>query len=447
MQAFNGLQEKTYSSDEEENRYLKKELTELKKELKVKTALCETWKQQQDDYFELKREEQQVAKEMEIVCKELLHYKQECLVLRKKSKDLELTLKRTEKDLQEKIHVLEMEVEKLQKETSVLKNNALTSRYHREELAQKDKELLNEKKRFCDLEKQIEQMSEEKESSQLPKVVIKVRKVSKGQADKAIKRNMHLSNNLTTSKQQLVKGKQDLEKKDHIIEEKEKEYEELKQSTSHLPPPEKVKDIFECKWTIRDQRKKIRALSGAMNMYQTKAKEYKTENENLGYKAQSIKKLYLNEEIKSEDLRKGRKKSGLKQPREDKTDVPLSCDDTPLKKQDPTKITNTVRLPPICNTFQLQSEAKTVPTWSKKLAFLSAEKSNQTQANKRKQYKPEAESVPTRPKKIVYLSEEKSDQTTTIKNIHSKSKGKTGDIIFPNISTKTKTTPKKSGKI
>lgn len=87
------------SRSEEEQKRLLKELEIVKAELKVKTDFYEIWKQQQEDYLDIKRKMQQMAKAIDNLSKELVYYKQECFVLRKNRKDLEETLSRTEKFL------------------------------------------------------------------------------------------------------------------------------------------------------------------------------------------------------------------------------------------------------------------------------------------------------------------------------------------------------------
>uniref|UniRef100_A0AAQ6IP43 Uncharacterized protein n=1 Tax=Anabas testudineus TaxID=64144 RepID=A0AAQ6IP43_ANATE len=390
----------------EENKFLKNELKELKKDLNVKTVFSETWKKQQEDYLKLKKQMELVTKDRELLSKELEHYKHKCLALRKKSKDVEVTLSEEKEKLKVRVHVLEMEVEKLQKENSTLKDNAMIAKSHRGEIVQKDRELLKEKKRCCDLEEQVEKMTKEQEASETPKIVVQVHQVSEYQVTKEFERNMELSDKLMTTKQQLVKTKRQLEKKDQVIEEKQKECEDLKHSMSRLLPPERLEEIPKCKWTIRDQSKKIQALTGAMNMYQSKAEEYKKEKEILADKAENNKKLYLLERMKNLDLREALKKSGVKQPGKNKagvTELPSIFSEQELKEQDKTRKTSTIQLPPISSSFKLQAEAK---------------------------------SVHTRTKKIVYLSTQKSDQTPANENIQRKSKGKLHHICLPPISTK-----------
>lgn len=57
-----------------------------------------------------------------------LSQNEERLKLRRRIKELEVTFSRREIDLQEKIHVPEIEVEKLKKDKNILKDNAVPTK-------------------------------------------------------------------------------------------------------------------------------------------------------------------------------------------------------------------------------------------------------------------------------------------------------------------------------
>lgn len=70
---------------------------------------------------------------------------EECLKLRRKIEELEVTFSRRETDLQEKIHVLETEMEKPKKEKNILKDNAVPTKYDRGNWPKKIKNPLKRK--------------------------------------------------------------------------------------------------------------------------------------------------------------------------------------------------------------------------------------------------------------------------------------------------------------
>lgn len=400
---FFGFKPKPTRSEVEHKRLLN-ELKDVKAELKVKTDFYEIWKQQQDDYLDLKRQMQQMVKERDNLSKELVYYKQKCSELRKKSKELEATLSSTEKSLQERVHGLETKVEKIQKNKTFLKDNTVTVKYHRGELAQIDKELLKEKMRHCDLEQQLRKMTNEKEFRQSQNIIVNVPKLNKHEVFMDFQKNKHLKMHLVTTKQELAKVKERI-KKEQIKEEKQKVRGDPKQSKTQLQPKEKVQ---QCHQTIRDQSKKIQELTGTVNMYRVQAEEYKEEKVKLADETQTNKKLYLDKKMENLETREALK-SGVVQPSKDKSDVtPLPPTNGLFESKD--QLEKPIKLPAIPRKSQLGSEGK---------------------------------SVDKRPKNIVYLTAEKIDQILASENNQHKLKGKSRYTILPPISVKSVTPQRK----
>ncbi len=375
-----------YKWVEEENRSLKKEVDELRKQLQIRKDFSKGRKEEQEYFLEREEQLNQVTKERDILKKELQNYKHECFVLRKKSRDLEVAVSRQEKDLMERIHVLELEVEKFQKEKSIWENDVFRAKNHRGELAQKDKALLKEKKKCWDLEEKLERVTKEQDSCPPPNIPVSTYFGKPSDVVKVYENSLELLvAKLVTKTQQLTTKRRQVEKKDHIINEKEKKYEELKHSMSRMLPPDTLELIQECQWVIREQSKKIKDLKGEVSMFQIKAEEYKNENEKLVDKAAATKKLYLKEKRENMDLREALNKSGVKQLPGDKSgETQFLSISTVLHKQsgdkqDHAKMqtlnSNSVHLPPISNKPRVKPVHTRAPTVTKKVTYKSEHKS------------------------------------------------------------------------
>lgn len=370
-----------YQLVEGENRFLKKEVEELRKQLQIRKDFSKGWKEEREYFSEREEQLNQVTKERDILRKELVNYKHECFALRTKSRDLKVALSRQEKESMLKIHVLELEVEKFQKEKSIWESDAFRAKSHRGELAQKNKALLKEQKRCSDLEEKLERATKEPDSSPPPNIPVKMYLDKPSDLVKVYKNSPEfLFTKLVTKTQQLTTKRRQLEKKDHIINEKERKCEELKHSMSQMLPPETSELIRERQWVIREQSKKIKGLTGEVNMFKMKAEDYKNENQKLVDKAAATKKLYLKEKRQNMDLRKAFNESGVKHLPEDKSGETLlpSISDV-LHEQDHTKMqtlnTSPVHLPPISRKPEVKSVHTRAPTATKKVIFKPEHKS------------------------------------------------------------------------
>lgn len=358
-----------YKSNAEGTEFLMKELNKLKKNLQIRIDFSKSLEDKQKYFVEQEKQLNQVTKQRDILSEQLKHHKNECFVMKKKNMDLEVALSRLEKELVEK-HVYELEVEKLQMEKSNLESNLLLVKNYKEELVQKEKDLLKEKRRGADLEEQLEQAITKLDNLP-PKIAINVPLDISRDVRKAYKHNLQLQGNVTKTQQLTIKCRQ-LEKKDQVIAEKEQQCEELKHRLSRMFPPERLELIPKLQWEIRAQSKNIRALMAQVHMWQIKAEEYKSENEKLVDKVAAIKKLYLNERMHYTDLREALKRSGAKQLPEDKSGAiqvppsPSMLHKQSGEKQGHTKMqtlkSNPVCFPPISNKFQLEHDVGSAHT-------------------------------------------------------------------------------------
>lgn len=362
MEGNNLFEETTPKHQKEKTRILKNELKEAKKELQVKTSSYGNLKRQQDDYFQLKKQMGQMMEERNDIKTELLHYKQECLMLREKSKDLEVNCFRTTKDLQGKIHVLEIEVDRLHKENTILKSNAVPIKKHREEIAQKTEELLKERRSCSELQNQIDQLIKERKTTNLSNFVVKEHMVDEDKVAKEVEKNIELNKQYVTLKEQLAVMLKQLGKTDYSKWERQKH---TNHKRSQPVPPQTFEDIERRKSTLREQQKKIQTLTGAKNMYQAKVKEYKKDK--LAGEAATLQNLNHNKTVKGADLRKS-EKSSVRQPCKNK-----SVDTLPKRTinniQSQTKKVNIIQLPPSPSTLQLKSVAQSVHTQPKKMCI------------------------------------------------------------------------------
>lgn len=400
----------------EENRILRKEIQILRKQLKISRDIIKTHKEEKPFLLEQVEQLHQVTKERDVLSKQLLFYKHKYLQFRNKSTDLEVTLSRQEKDLQQEVHVLELEVEKLKKENSILEKKEVAAKSQRRELVQKGTDLLKEKRRCWDLEEKLEWAIKEKEfhrSHRNPTII----NIEAGKDRNEFEKNcqiLELKEKLIANTQKRTIMGRDLERKDREIAETKRQCEELKCSMSRLPPIETLQEIPKCKWIIREQCEKIMALKHDVNMFQQRAEEYKSEYEKLVDKFSATKKLYLNERMRNMNLTEALNKSGVQQPTEDKSgdtqhlahsDLLQKLSGSPKKQghtQTQSTKSNFTCLPPISSKCQPQCEAKSFHikplTPTKKVVVLkSEEKLDLTTKTRKIQFKGQSSHNPLPP--------------------------------------------------
>ncbi|KAI9538043.1 hypothetical protein NQZ68_019384 [Dissostichus eleginoides] len=316
----------------------------------------------------------------------MLPYKEECLLLRQKKRDLEVTIKNKEKDQREEINVYIQEVEKLRKQTRRLKEKG--SRLQEEKTGLLD-EITTHQQEKNNLHKEIEynQRREEEQKLNLQNRCSlleeraywardKVMEIHPGRTFAALGmpgthikitpeeteadlKNRELSQMLKAHCNQLDKNKE-------IIHEKERQYEELKDRTARLLPPERFDMIPKYQCVIREQSEQIKALMGQVNLHQTKAEDYKRDQEIIVEKATAYQKLYLKEKMKNNNLREYLKE-GFTKPDNKYSAIQVPAGTKVSQKQSrekhvPTKMhslkSSLACLPPITKKFQQVPEVK-----------------------------------------------------------------------------------------
>eukprot|EP00064_Thunnus_orientalis_P000806 superscaffoldBa00000047_g807 len=402
-----------FELNEEQVTYLKKDVADLKVQLKLKKDFANSWRYDKEYLIQQAEQLKQVSKERDLLSKELLHYKRQCLTLKKTNKDLRETLNKRESHLTEKSHVLELEVEKLQREKSSLENTVLIAKTNSDRLAQKDKEILRkEKKRYSDLELQLEQSRKEPEYIPESTVVFTLQFYNNGDVIKEHEEHDQLKKKLVTTKQELVAIGRQLEKSCQKIKAKERECEQLKSSIPRLLPPETIEEIPKLHRIIREQSKRIKVLMAEANVFEIKAEEYKRDKEKLVERVAEIKKMYLNEKMQKRDLEEALRRSEVQK-------VPQ---DTPRASQ----------IPMILNSIVLHKRTR------------EKQGLTESQTIKSKQKSKVQPQVPTITKKVVLKSEEKSGQTylpPIDKHIPHKTKIKTLHAPLPPITRKSQVKP------
>ena len=296
------------------------ELQNVKMQLKRRQDISKALKAKQEDFLQQAAQLDMVTKERNSLIK-MLPYKKECLLLRQTKKDLEVTIRNKEKDQREEINVYIQEVEKLRKQNRRMKEKG--SRLQEEKTGLLDERTRHQEEKN-NLHKEIEynQRREEEQSLNLQKrclllqeraewARVKVMKIHPGRtfADlgmpgtrikpeetEADLKNRELSQMLKALCNQLDKNKE-------IIHEKERQYEELKDRTARLLPPERFDMIPKYKCVIREQSEQIKALMGQVNFHQTKAEEHNGDQEKIVEKATAYQKLYLKEKMENTNLR------------------------------------------------------------------------------------------------------------------------------------------------
>ncbi|CAK6970929.1 NF-kappa-B essential modulator-like [Scomber scombrus] len=322
---------------------LQRQVKDLKKQLEIRLDLSKKWKEEKQYYIEREEELIHVIRERNLLRSQLALYKGECLSLRERTKDLEVTSTRRETELLERICFIEHQMDKTVKEKNILINNAQT---REKELEREVSVLLSEKKKYSDLEAELKMVHKELDQRVIPEPnIILNLEVTPGNEvvvkdqDKVVE----LQGKLLSKSQDLVTKTRQLEKTSRAIKEKERQCEQMKHSMARLLPPETIDEIPKLHWIIREQCKRIKALMAEVNVHNVNAEEFKIDNEKLVEKVSEIKSLYIKEKMHNADMREALQKSGVIKvpqntnilPPSSKTVFPPSSDKQRKEKQGP----------------------------------------------------------------------------------------------------------------
>ncbi|KAI3371688.1 hypothetical protein L3Q82_024249, partial [Scortum barcoo] len=293
----------------EENRLLKVDLHQVRKQLETRKEQYKIRKEEQQHFFKQQEQLHQVTLERDFLKKECSHFKEECKKLKKNTTYLKAALTSSEKEN----HALKREVEDLQKQLSTLKSSVLIDRHYMAELAQSEKALVREKQKYSDLERKLSVVEQKPHQCPPPKIVVNIPLDTPSNTVRVFRENQGLKDKHLTMCQDITTKRRELEKKDCKLKEKEKECEELRHNLSRMVPLEKDL-ITKYEWDNRKQSKIIKQLKAEVASFQKTAENYKSENEKLVKKEAAVRKMYLDDRMVNLKLREALKERGATVP-------------------------------------------------------------------------------------------------------------------------------------
>ncbi|CAF93386.1 unnamed protein product, partial [Tetraodon nigroviridis] len=253
------------AKDEQEHKRLDKDNEALKGELQLMKLQLEETKQRVDaqkteqqnlqkmiadadaEHAQQKKQMEQIGRERDNLAKQLLQRSQERKLLYEKIKIQQSILRKGDfhyRERMEDIHLLKLEVKRLQRKKSILDKSAPNTENLRRELFHLQRELLRERTRNSVLLEQRKPINIHRwrclEGSDPGKyeLIVKIQSLQK----------------------RLIAKSQELEERELLLQEKEKLYVELKQILARQPGPEAAEQLQQYKWTLRDKATKLKVI-------------------------------------------------------------------------------------------------------------------------------------------------------------------------------------------
>ncbi|XP_061594991.1 cilia- and flagella-associated protein 58-like [Cololabis saira] len=230
-----------------------------------------------------KKQLEQVMRERNNLSRQLLHRNDERALLYEKIRIHQSILNKGDfhyKQKLEDIHLLKLEVKRLQCEKKTLDKSLPNVEELRQELFQLEKELLRERSRN-------------------PEDTMNIHRWRQLEGSDPSKYD--LIQKIQVLQRRLISKTKEVEKQELSLQEKEKLYMDLKQILARRPGPEAAEQLQQCRWTLRDRSKKLKALTAEVRMLESQMDQYKSENERLHNDLADIKKKYLgNKKLVSE---------------------------------------------------------------------------------------------------------------------------------------------------
>ncbi|XP_061596231.1 cilia- and flagella-associated protein 58-like [Cololabis saira] len=227
-----------------------------------------------------KKQLEQVMRERNNLSRQLLHRNDERALLYEKIRIHQSILNKGDfhyKQKLEDIHLLKLEVTRLQCKKKIL-----------------DKSLPN----IEELRQELFQLRERSRNS-VPEETINIHRWRQLEGTNPSKYD--LIQKIHVLQRRLISKTKELEKQELSLQEKDKLYMELKQTLARRPGPEAAKQLQKCQWTLRDRSKKLKALTAELRRLESQMDQYKSENERLDNDLADIKKKYLwNKKLVSE---------------------------------------------------------------------------------------------------------------------------------------------------
>lgn len=250
-----------------------------KQELNVQT-LHSSLKKADEQALEQRKEYDQIVSERDILAMQLIRRNDELALLHEKVKSQDITLKNGELQYTERlndIRLLTIKIQDLKREISTKKSvNHDDSNVTL--LAQKDKELLQERIK-------VKVLSEELEN---PMNVHRWRKLEG--SDPTI---FELIQKVDLLQKRLIKKTESDMHKDAIIHQKTQEYEQLQEQFNRQPGLEVAEKLLMKENEVKEKGRQMKAMVGELNMHQSQILEYRKENERLQNELQEMKMKFF----------------------------------------------------------------------------------------------------------------------------------------------------------
>lgn len=246
-----------------------------KQELDVQT-LHSSLKKADEQALEQRKEYDQIVSERDILAMQLIRRNDELALLHEKVKSQDITLKNGELQYTERlndIRLLTIKIQDLQREISV-KKSVNHDDSNVTVLAQKDKELLQERIK-------VKVLSEELEN---PMNVHRWRKLEGSDLT-----TFELIQKVDLLQKRLIKKTESDMHKDAIIHQKTQEYEQLKEQFNRQPGSEVAEKLLMKENEVKEKGRQMKAMVGELNMHQSQILEYRKENERLQNELQEMK--------------------------------------------------------------------------------------------------------------------------------------------------------------
>lgn len=295
--------------DKHDDKSLKREIFDLRKQLKMK-EMRESSKDPQQHVVKLEQQPGATGRELRRQAAD----REGRLQLRKNNTELRAAMSKQEKQLTGETRVLELEVEKLQQKTSRLqrKNEELqkTKSKLQEETGKERERAAAQQQRALATEERCSRLEEQLERAWRELHIKTATKQRSEAADVAALYDKHIE-----LVGRLIAERARLDLKDGMVKELEERNKQLLAARPLEVNPESQR-------VGREQGKEIRALAAQVKMLYLKAEEDERERERLVDELVAVKKRYLNGKMQNTDLREALRRSGAKQVPEEKSSGP-----------------------------------------------------------------------------------------------------------------------------
>ncbi|XP_044013199.1 cilia- and flagella-associated protein 58-like [Aphidius gifuensis] len=307
-----GKAEKEKESARLELQSAKKELFDLRRELennkKEEKNLRQNVKKYEMDINRLEKDIDMILNERDILGTQIVRRNDELSLQSIKLKELYSTLRNGEKKYAEKIddiRLLKLEIKKLNTEKLLLDKSLKNNGNLKIEVFHLDRDLTRERLKVIALEEEI----------QNPMNIHRWRKLEGSDPS-----SLELIKKLQCFQKRIIKMNNELTFKDEKIKHSEKCYLEIFETIMKQPSQEIIDNFEKTKNTLRERENKIKGMLGELNMWESRANEYKYELDNVVKELRDLKnKYYL---LKKENNKNAMKNNDVKNLNESFSSLP-----------------------------------------------------------------------------------------------------------------------------